>query len=229
MPYSRRPLSGFIHIRIHDRGRIQGLNTLKTHDGTWKTQRMTRLALLVALALILYAVESMIPAPLPVPGTKLGLANIITLIVIVLAGAGDALLVVALRTFLASLLSGRLSSFAFSIVGGVLATLVMSLAYRKLRHVLGLTGISILGAVAHNIGQLLVACVVLGTPAIFSYLPALLVTGVATGFFVGLTAGYALQYLLPGESFTCGRPELSSTGGLTDKLEAVYDKPKRTP
>lgn len=190
---------------------------------------MTRLALLVALALILYAVESMIPAPLPVPGAKLGLANIITLIVIVLAGAGDALLVVALRTFLASLLSGRLSSFAFSIVGGVLATLVMSLAYRRLRHVLGLTGISILGAVAHNTGQLLVAYAVLGTPAIFSYLPALLVTGVATGFFVGLTAGYTLQYLLPGESLTCSRPELSSAGRLTDKLEAVYDKPERTP
>jgi len=189
---------------------------------------MTRLALLVALALILHAVESMIPTPLPVPGAKLGLANIITLVVIVLAGAGDALVVVALRTFLACLLSGRLNSFAFSIVGGVLATLVMSVAYRKLRHVLGFAGISILGAVAHNIGQLLVACFILRTAAIFSYLPALLITGVATGFFVGLTAGYALQYLLPGDSFTCSRPEFRSTGAFTDKLEAVYDKPERT-
>lgn len=189
---------------------------------------MTRLALLVAMALILHTAESLIPAPLPVPGAKLGLANMITLVVIVLSGIGDALLVVALRTFLSSLLSGRLTSFAFSIVGGVLATLVMSLAYRQLRHVVGLSGISILGAVAHNIGQLLVASIVLGTPAIFSYLPALLVTAVATGFFVGLTAGCALQYLLPGKSFTCSRSELSNGSGLTDKLKAVYNESERT-
>jgi heptaprenyl diphosphate synthase len=209
-------------------GSTMEANTLKADNTKWNTQRITRLALFVALALILHAVESMIPAPLPVPGARLGLANIVTLIVIVLTGAGDALLVVGLRTFLASLLSGRLTSFAFSIVGGVLATLAMSLAYRRLRHVLGLAGISILGAVAHNIGQLLVAWAVLGTPAIFSYLPALLLTGVATGFFVGLTAGYSLQYLLPGDSFTCSRPERSTRDGLTDELEAVYDEPERT-
>jgi heptaprenyl diphosphate synthase len=208
---------------------MRELNILQAHNGTGKTQRMTRLALLVALALILHAVEGMIPVPLPVPGAKLGLANIVTLIVIVLSGPGDALLVVMLRTCLASLLSGRLSSFAFSIAGGALATLVMSLAYRQLRHVLGLSGISILGAVAHNIGQLAVACIILGTPAILVYLPALLITGVATGFFVGLTAGYALQYLLPGESFACSRPERGNSGRFTDKLEAVYDKPERTP
>lgn len=205
------------------------LKSLEAHNGTRKIQRMTRLALLVALALILHAVEGMIPAPLPVPGAKLGLANIATLIVIVLSGPGDALLVVALRTFLASLLSGRLSSFAFSIVGGVLATLVMSMAYRQFRHVLGLSGISILGAVAHNIGQLLVACIILGTPAVFSYLPLLLITGVATGFFVGLTAGYALKHLLPGGTSTCSRPQRSSASGLIDKLETVYDEPERTP
>ncbi len=206
-----------------------GLKILETYNGIGKTQRITRLALLVAVALILHAVESVIPAPLPVPGAKLGLANIVTLIVIVLSGPRDALLVVALRTFLASLLSGRLSSFAFSIVGGVLATLVMSLAHRRLPHVFGLSGISILGAVAHNVGQLLVACIVLGTPAIFSYLPVLLITGVATGFFVGLTAGYALQHLRSNDSLTCSRPECDNGRRFTDKLQTVDDKPERTP
>ncbi|MFY9455057.1 MAG: Gx transporter family protein [Bacillota bacterium] len=182
------------------------MNTLKACDIALKTRRMTRLALLVAVALILHAVESMIPAALPVPGAKLGLANIITLIAIVLGGPYDALVVVALRTLIASLLSGRLTGFAFSIVGGVFATLVMSLAYTQLSHLLGFTGISILGAVAHNIGQLLVAWFVLKTGGIFYYLPALLIAGVATGFFVGLTAGYVVRYLLNGASFTGRRP-----------------------
>lgn len=168
------------------------------------------------MALILHTVEGMIPAPLPVPGARLGLANIVTLLVIVLAGPKDALLVVALRTFLASLLSGRLSSFAFSITGGLLATLVMSLSYRRLRHVFGLCGISILGAIAHNVGQLIVACIVLDTLAIFSYLPALLVAGTATGFFVGLTAGYIMQYLPVGHALAYSRPERCNTGTLAD-------------
>ncbi|MGE5573980.1 MAG: Gx transporter family protein [Bacillota bacterium] len=160
-----------------------------------RTRRLTHIAIYVALALVLHVTESFIPVPFMVPGAKLGLANIITLIVIVLSGAYDALVVVALRTFLGSLLSGALTSFAFSIVGGLLAAVVMSVAQRRLGRVFGLVGVSVLGAVSHNIGQLLVAGVLVGTIGIYSYLPVLLVAGVATGYFVGITAGFILRFL----------------------------------
>ncbi|MDI6638909.1 MAG: Gx transporter family protein [Bacillota bacterium] len=160
-----------------------------------RTRRLTHIAIYVALALVLHVAESFIPVPFMVPGAKLGLANIVTLLVILLSGTYDALVVVALRTFLGSLLSGALTSFAFSIVGGVLATIVMSLVYKRLGGVFGLVGVSILGAISHNIGQLLVAGVVVGTMGVYGYLPVLLVAGVATGYFVGIAAGFVLRFL----------------------------------
>ncbi|MDK2930653.1 MAG: hypothetical protein PWR07_784 [Bacillota bacterium] len=163
--------------------------------GMTRTRRLTHIAIYVALALVLHVAESFIPVPFMVPGAKLGLANIVTLLVILLSGTYDALVVVALRTFLGSLLSGALTSFAFSIVGGVLATIVMSLVYKRLGGVFGLVGVSILGAISHNIGQLLVAGVVVGTMGVYGYLPVLLVAGVATGYFVGIAAGFVLRFL----------------------------------
>lgn len=160
-----------------------------------RTRRLTHISIYVALALVLHIAESFIPVPFMVPGAKLGLANIVTLLVIVLAGTYDALVVVAVRTFLGALLSGALTSFAFGIVGGVLATAAMSLAYRRLGGVFGLVGVSILGAISHNVGQLLVAGAVVGTMGIYSYLPMLLVAGVATGYLVGITAGLILRFL----------------------------------
>lgn len=148
-----------------------------------------------ALALVLYVAESFIPVPFMVPGAKLGLANIVTLVVIVLSGTADAFVVVVLRTFLGSLLSGALTSFAFSIVGGALATAVMSVAHKRLGSVFGLVGVSVLGAISHNIGQLFVAGVVVGTMGVYSYLPVLLVAGIATGYFVGIAAGFVLRFL----------------------------------
>ncbi len=164
------------------------------------TRKMTRIALFVALALVLHVTESFIPVPFVVPGAKLGLANVVTLVVIVLLGPGEALAVVAVRTFLGSLLSGALTSFAFSFVGGALATVAMSLAYRRLGAIFGLVGVSVLGAVSHNVGQLLVAGLVVGTMGVYSYLPMLLVAGVATGYFVGIASGFILRFLPSAEA-----------------------------
>lgn len=160
-----------------------------------RTRRLTHISIYTALALVLHITESFIPVPFMVPGAKLGLANIVTLVVIVLSGPYDAFIVVALRTFLGSLLSGALTNFAFSIVGGMLATIVMSIAYKRLSGVFGLVGVSVLGAVFHNIGQLLVAGIVVGTMGVYAYLPVLLVAGVATGYFVGIVAGYVMRFL----------------------------------
>jgi len=163
--------------------------------GMTRTRRLTHISIYTALALVLHITESFIPVPFMVPGAKLGLANIVTLLVIVLSGTYDAFIVVALRTFLGSLLSGALTNFAFSVVGGMLATVVMSVAYKRFSGVFGLVGVSVLGAISHNIGQLLVAGIVVGTMGVYAYLPVLLLAGVATGYFVGIAAGYVLRFL----------------------------------
>ncbi|HHV62585.1 MAG TPA: Gx transporter family protein [Firmicutes bacterium] len=157
------------------------------------TSRLARGGLLVALSLVLYIVEGLIPVPFIVPGAKLGLANIVTVVALAMLGPRDAFVIVTLRTFLASLITGNLTSFWFSLAGAILSTLVMSLAYIRFREAFSLAGISILGGIFHNIGQLFVASIVVGTYGIYSYLPLLLVAGTCTGYFVGLAASLIIQ------------------------------------
>ena len=157
------------------------------------TKRMVQLALMVSIALVLSIVESGIPIPVPVPGVKLGLANIITMVVIVFFGYRDALIVVTLRCILASMFYGGIIVFLFSIAGGILSTLVMGFAYNKMSKVFGLIGISVLGAVFHNLGQVSMASIVMKDKSVFTYLPALLVSGIIMGCCVGVCAGLLSQ------------------------------------
>ncbi|NPV80144.1 MAG: Gx transporter family protein [Firmicutes bacterium] len=158
-------------------------------------KRLTSIAILISCSLILYLVEAMIPVPLPVPGAKLGLANVVTLISIVLLRPYDALLVVAVRCLLGSLLSGNLASFWFSIAGSTLATIVMSIAFSRFNSYLSLAGISVLGGVFHNIGQLFVAAIMVQSFGIYFYLPFLIIAGVISGYLVGLIAQMTLRGL----------------------------------
>lgn len=155
-----------------------------------KTKRLVLLALMVSQALILSIVESWIPVPFAIPGVKLGLANIITLIVIIFWGYRDALLVVLVRCILASIFSGGLIMFFFSITGGLLSTLVMAFLYKRMSRLFSILGISIAGAVVHNIGQLLAASVIMKELSVFTYLPVLLVSGIIMGCLVGLCSGF---------------------------------------
>ncbi|MEC9487903.1 MAG: Gx transporter family protein [Halanaerobium sp.] len=159
------------------------------------TKKITTIAILVTLALVLHIVELFLPIPFIVPGFKLGLANIVTVTALCLFGFGETLLIVLLRTFLAAFLTGAISSFFYSVAGGILSLLVMFLVYRYLDKYVSLTGVSVLGAVAHNVGQLLVASIILDTFAVFSYLPILLLSGIATGYFVGLVSRSLLGYI----------------------------------
>lgn len=157
-----------------------------------KTKKMVLLGILVSQALILHIIERMIPVPVPVPGIKLGLANVITLITIIIFGGREALLVVTLRTFLGSVFGGGISSFIYSIVGGYLSTLTMTLMYKKYRKLFSLPAISVVGAVFHNVGQISIASLIVMNPRLFYYLPVLLVSAVITGLFIGFTVKYAL-------------------------------------
>jgi heptaprenyl diphosphate synthase len=161
------------------------------------TRRLTLLALMVSLALILSIVESLLPinALIPIYGVKLGLANIITVIVIIFFGYKDALLVVIIRCVLASAFGGGFSVFLFSVTGGILSTIIMAILYKRASKIFSLTGVSIAGAIMHNIGQIFIACFVMKTLSVLTYLPVLLISGIIMGCFIGLCSKYLADAL----------------------------------
>jgi len=159
-----------------------------------RVRKMVMLALIISQALVLHLIEGFIPVV--APGIKLGLANIMTLVTLVLYGFKEALMVVVVRSVLGSLLSGSVTAMLYSLAGGILSCLAMGWLYFRWRAYFSIIGISTAGAIFHNIGQLLVASWVFGTIGIlFTYLPVLTVAAAGTGFFVGLTSGYIIKYL----------------------------------
>jgi heptaprenyl diphosphate synthase len=151
-----------------------------------KTKKMVLLSILVAIALVIYLIEAQIPVLFP--GIKLGLANSISLVALILLGWKEAFLIMVLRTLLGSMFGGSLSAFMFSIAGGVLSNIVMVLLYKWFKNYIGIPTISVCGAVFHNIGQLLVAAFIVQDLRIYVYLPVLLVSAIITGYFIGILA-----------------------------------------
>ena len=160
-----------------------------------KTKKLVYIALLVAQALVLHIVEGMLPINLGIPGTKLGLANIITLVSIYLFSFKDCLSIVILRTALANFLAGSLSSFLFSISGGILSLIAMYVIQKIGKEDISVTGVSIFGAVFHNIGQVLIASMIIQNLRITVYLPFLMFSAIGTGFFVGIVVRFLLRYI----------------------------------
>lgn len=156
---------------------------------------MVLIALLTALAITLMAVERLIPVSIAVPGIKLGLANIVTLTALYLLTWRDSLTIVLLRVLLGSLILGSFSAFMFSLGGALLAFAVMAMLIRLLPKMFSTVGVSISGAVAHNIGQLLVAAAVVQNIRIISYVPVLLMAAVGTGLATGYTVTLLLKYV----------------------------------
>lgn len=160
------------------------------------TRRLTVLGLFTTLALAVFAIESMLPPLVPIPGIKLGLANIITLVVLYNDSGKDAFLVLLARILLSTLLFGQAMSLLYSLAGGLLCFGAMYLANKLLEgQFLFLT--SILGAIFHNLGQISVALLLTSTPGVLSYLPFLLLSGMVTGLFTGLCAGFINRCLRP--------------------------------
>ncbi|MDT8902268.1 Gx transporter family protein [Anaeroselena agilis] len=161
------------------------------------TRRLVTLGLFVAIAGVLHAVEAWLPLPVPVPGVKLGLANIVSLAVIDLYGWREALVVAAARVVLGSLLGGAFlgPSFALGISGAAASTLAMAYAHSRWRPSLSLVGVSVLGAAVHNIAQITAAALLVASAAVFWYLPYLLLFALPTGLATGFTAAYFLAKL----------------------------------
>lgn len=164
------------------------------------THRLTTLSLLTVLSLALYYVESLLPTLVPIPGVKLGLANLATLVVLVRYRGRDAFLVLLVRILLSSLLFGQAMSLLYSLTGGMLCLLAMIGLIRFLHvtkdaHHSLLFLISIGGALAHNIGQVLVAYLITSVPGVALYLPFLGISAILTGLFIGIGAQFTLRYL----------------------------------
>lgn len=158
------------------------------------TSKLTMLSLLAAIALALYAVESALPPIVPLPGIKLGLANIITLVVLWRYSAKDASLVLLVRILLSTMFFGQAISLLYSLAGGLLCLLSMVLVKRLLHgHYLFLA--SMTGAIFHNLGQIGIAFLLTSVPAVLVYLPFLLLSGLVTGLFIGLCARFTLRFL----------------------------------
>ncbi len=159
-----------------------------------RTRKLTSLALFATLALAIYSAESLLPPIVPIPGVKLGLANIITLLVLHLYDVKSAATVLLARVLLSALLFGQAMSLLYSLCGGLLCFIAMALCCRLLhRHYPELT--SIVGGIFHNIGQLLAALLLTAVPGVLVYLPYLLLGGAVTGLFTGLCARFALRRL----------------------------------
>lgn len=158
-----------------------------------RARKVTQLALLTGIALIIFIVEMQIPNPFPIPGIKLGLANIITVYAIYRYRAREVAMVVLARILLASIFSSNMVAFLYSLAGSVLCLAGMLLLKRIIdeQHIwIG----SVFGAVLHNIGQIAVAVLLLGT-SVLVYLPFLLVSGCLAGAFTGICAQFVLKRL----------------------------------
>lgn len=150
-----------------------------------KTNQLTLCALLIAVALVLSYMERFIPLQMliPLPGIKLGLANIVTVMALYFFGEKQAFIILILRCVLGSAFGGGISGLAFSLTGGLLAMTMMSISRRL--GLFSVYGVSILGAAAHNVGQICVAVFLMSSVYVVGYLPYLLAVSVFTGLATG--------------------------------------------
>lgn len=144
-----------------------------------------------ALALIFSYVELLIPIQFGVPGMKLGLANLVIVIFLYKRNAKEAMLLSVVRILLAGLMFSNLFSILYSLAGGILSLIVMAVL-KKLES-FSVIGVSIAGGIAHNMGQLVIAMVVVETYRIGYYFPILLITGMVTGMLIGVISNEVLK------------------------------------
>ncbi|MBP3623473.1 MAG: Gx transporter family protein [Oscillospiraceae bacterium] len=151
-----------------------------------KTKKIAVLALAIALAMILSFVESQIPAFVAIPGVKIGLANITVVFVLYKLGWKEAVLISLVRVFMVSVLFGTAVSLFYSVAGAVLSLTGMVLLRKT--GLFSTVAVSVTGGVLHNVGQILMACLLLETNVIVYYLPFLILSGVIAGVVIGVVS-----------------------------------------
>lgn len=160
-----------------------------------KLNKIIFLSLLTSIGLALSVLESAIPLPIPIPGAKLGLSNMVILVSLVIFGFKEAFVVGVLKSIVLVLITGSVSSLIYSLSGSILSCIIMFIVYKYFSRFFSLIGVSIFGAVAHNVAQVSVAAAMMYNLRIYSYLPILLLMSLFTGYFVGLSSIYISKSL----------------------------------
>lgn len=155
------------------------------------TKTLVTLSALISIAMILSYIEHMIPAFVAVPGVKIGLSNIATVFALYALGWPYAICVSVVRVFLSALLFGNFVSLVYSLAGATLALLSMILL--KKTKVFSSVGISVVGGVCHNAGQVIAACIVMKTTALATYIIPLIISGTIAGVVIGIIAGNLVE------------------------------------
>ena len=161
-----------------------------------RTRKLAFAAMFAALALIFSYVEMLVPIPVPIPGVKLGLANLVILIALSRLGFRYAFTINCVRIVIAGLLFSGVFGMLYSFGGGILSILVMYLLYRTKRF--SMVGISMAGGVMHNLGQLLTACAIMSNISLLSYFAVLFFSGLISGILIGILA-YSIEQRLPAD------------------------------
>lgn len=171
-----------------------------------RTGKLVQLAMLLGFALMLSYIESVLPVVIAIPGAKLGLPNLAVLLTLYLFGWREALTLNVMRVLLSGFLFGNLYGILYSLAGACCSFLIMAVMKGKLR----MWGVSLLGGISHNIGQLAVAAWVVETDAVWYYLPFLILLGCLTGAFLGIAAEQMFRFLpkrFRNEGRITGRPK----------------------
>ena len=161
-----------------------------------RTRKLAFAAMFAALALIFSYVEMLVPIPVPIPGVKLGLANLVILIALYRLGFRYAFTINCVRIVIAGLLFSGVFGMLYSFGGGILSILVMYLLYRT--KLFSMVGISMAGGVMHNLGQLLTACAIMSNISLLSYFAVLFFSGLISGILIGILA-YSIEQRLPAD------------------------------
>ena len=157
-----------------------------------KTRKLTALGLLSAIALTIFMVEAQIPPLVPMPGVKLGLANIVTVFTVFALGTKEGAAVLFVRIFLGAVFAGNFSTIFYSAAGGACA-IAVTIGLRRMLTLKQLWVAGSIGAVAHSIGQMTMAILISGTPSLAVYLPIMIAISIVTGTFTGLCAQFLLN------------------------------------
>lgn len=161
-----------------------------------QTKHLVYMSLLVAMALGLHIVERSIPVPFMTPGAKLGLANLVTVIALyTLSRKQDVIKIIVVRLFLSAIFGGSVSGLMYGSMGALFSFIIMAIIKEGLKDKVSIIGVSAAGAVFHNIGQLLVAALIVRNIGVMLYLPFLSIAGIVTGVFVGMAANYIVTHM----------------------------------
>lgn len=161
-----------------------------------KIRKLSLCALFSALALIFSYIETLFPIPVPIPGVKIGIANLVVLIAIYRFNFKTAFFINIFRIIVSSLLFSGVFAMIYSLAGGILSILFMYVLYITKKF--SMVGVSLIGGVMHNLGQLITASFIMETPSLFSYFPVLLFSGIVSGIVIGIVA-YLVERKLPNE------------------------------